>query len=187
MFNKILILTGILFLSLSGLCQKPPDTEAEFEAAYQKRIQKETLDGVYIPKDLKDAFIQLNKLIDDDSKAKFKKMPEAAVAKKLFFSFGRWITYNWGFYGGSRLSNYLRTLGIYFPEDMASFVMIAYHRNLNREKLDIKGLVEYFETKRKKENEARLRGGTILFHESKQLPRPPRDSIKGKTKGANQK
>ncbi len=172
-------------MSLPGLSQKPPDTEAEYEAAYQKRIQKEILDGVYIPKDLTDAFIQLNKLIDEDSKAKFKKMPEEEVSKKLFFSFGRWITYNWGFYGGSRLSNYLRGLGIYQPDDMASFIMIAYHRNLKQEKLDIKGLIQYFEEKREKEKETRLREGTILFQETRKLTRPPKDSSQVKTKGAN--
>ena len=70
----------------------------------------------------------LNKLTDAESKTKFKSMPEEEAVSKLFFSLGRWISYNWSFHDGSRLAVNLQKMGIYRPEDMSRFIMILFHR-----------------------------------------------------------
>ena len=145
---------------------------AEFEKKYNRNIQKEYLHRVYIPKDLADAFVQLNRRIDSESKAKFKEAPEEVIADKLFFSLGRWIIHNWNFYGGSRFSHYIKNLGIHHPEDMARFVIIAYHRNLNRNPLDIKGLLKMFRDKQEKEKQELFENGEILHQEIRQRTRP---------------
>lgn len=156
------------FLLLYSLLQaQPANSPEEYEAAYQQRIKKETLHGVYIPKDLSDAFIQLNKLIDEESKKKFKQVDEEEAYRMLFFSFGRWITHNWGFYGGSRLSHYLKQLGLTHPDDMARFIIITYHRNLNRNSLDVKPLVESMKEARRLEAEARRQRGTVIHEETR--------------------
>ena len=167
--KKILIvLAAILGLQVFAVAQTAPaSSEDEYEKEYQKRLQKEYLFGVYIPKDLTDAFIQLNKLIDDESKAKFKSLDEADAVKRLHFSFGRWMTYNWSFYEGSRFSAYLKKLGIHHPEDMATFVMISYHRNLNRKSLDVKQQINQIHQKRKAERDAKLQGGEVLHQEKR--------------------
>lgn len=141
---------------------KPPSTEEEFEKKYQQNIKKERLHGVYIPKDLADAFIQLNILIDKSSQTKFKNMEEAEAVKKLHFSFGRWITHNWSLYAGSRYSHYVKSVGIHHPEDMASFTILMYHRYLNKKKLDVKGYMEAFKQKKEKEKQAKLKKGKVL-------------------------
>jgi hypothetical protein len=141
----------LLAFSASCLFAQPPASEEDFEKAYQSRISKDVLYGVYIPEDLTDAFIQLNKLIDEDSKNKFKNMPEAAAAVKLHFSFGRWIMHNWGFYGGSRFTNYLNTLGVYDPDVMVKFVILTYHRNLNRKPLDVKMILDQYKAQKEEE------------------------------------
>ena len=137
-------------------------TEQAFEKEYKKRIKKERLYGVYIPKDLADAFVQLNLLIDKSSQTKFKNMTEKDAVKKLHFSFGRWMIYNWGFYGGSRYSDYVRGLGIYYPEEMASFTIAMYHRYLNKKKLNVKGYLEDFKAKKEAEKQARLKKAKVL-------------------------
>lgn len=147
--------------------QKPPETPEEFQEAYEWRIRQETLYGVYIPKDLTDAFIQLNKLIDEESRTKFKAVSEEEAVHTLYFSFGRWIIHNWGFYGGSRLSHFLKGLGLSHPEDMAQFIIITYHRNLNRQSLDVKPLLEGFQQARKDEAEARRKKGTVIHEETR--------------------
>src|SRR5690606_32780541 len=101
--GKTLFAILVLHFTYYSTAQEFPVTEDQFEKEYQKRIQKEFLNGVYIPKDLADCFVQLNRLTDDASKTKFKNMPEEDAARKLHFSLGRWIIYNWGFYEGSRL------------------------------------------------------------------------------------
>ena len=147
--------------------QKPPETKAEFEKAYKWRIRQEYLYGVYIPKDLTDAFIRLNNLIDKEAQQKFQALPEDIAVDKLFFSFGRWITHNWGFYGGSRLSDFIKNIGITHPDDMARFIIITYHRNLNRKSLDVKDLVTGFKEAREKERQSKLEQGTILYEEKR--------------------
>ena len=141
---------------------KPISTEEEFEKEYQKRIKKERLFGTYIPKDLADAFVQLNTLIDKPSQSKFKKMSEEDAVKKLHFSFGRWIIHNWGFYGGSRYSHYLKGLGIHHPEDMASFTITMYHRNLHRKKLNVKEYMENYKAKKEAQRQEQLKKGKVL-------------------------
>ena len=168
MFRKITFVAIHLAIAFALMAQ-PPQTKEEFEKQYQKRIQQEVLDGVYIPADLTDAFVQLNKLIDPESKAKFKAMAEEDAVHKLYFSFGRWIIHNWGFYGGSRLSHHIRDLGITFPEDMAAFIILSYHRNLNRKELKIKEQVTYYQEKIKKEQEERLEKGKVIHEETKKV------------------
>ncbi|MCB0553608.1 MAG: GTP cyclohydrolase [Phaeodactylibacter sp.] len=155
--------------------QKPPETEKEFDEGYQNRIGLEYIDGVYIPKDLSDALVQLNKLVDRDSKASFKSVPEEEAVHKLFFSLGRWITRNWGFYEGSRLSNSIRQLGVYHPEDMAVLIIRSFHRSLNQQPIDVKGQVAAIQAEQKKRLEERIHNGTILYEEKKQLKKDTLD------------
>jgi hypothetical protein len=164
--TTLLILSFLIPSSISA--QKPPENDAEFEKTYKRRIRQEQLFRVYIPKDLTQAFIELNRKIDKESRAKFIAIPEEVAERKLFFSLGRWIIHNWGFYGGSRLSEYMKTqFDVHHPEDMASFIIIAYHRNLKREPLNIKQLVEYFAEKKAKEKAAQHAKGKVIFEETR--------------------
>ena len=81
---------------------------------------------------------------------------------------GQWLILNWGFYGGSRLSHYLRSAGVTFPDDMADFLILAYHRRLNDKPIGIKELALDFKGKRKKEFEEEMKEGTII-HEEKRV------------------
>lgn len=167
---KRLLLAVLSIISYHAFAQ-PPQTKEEFEKNYQKRIQQEVLEGQYIPKDLTDAFVQLNKLIDADSKIRFKSVSEEEAVHKLYFSFGRWIIENWGFYGGSRLSHYLRELGIAHPEDMSQFIIVSYHRNLNRKELKVKEQVTAYQEKRKQEHLDRLAKGKVIKEQTRKVPK----------------
>jgi hypothetical protein len=129
----------------------PADDQKEFEKQYEERIKKDRLFGVYIPKNLDDALSQLNAMVSPESQAKIKAIPEDSVCTRLHSGLGQWMINNWGFYGGSRLSHYLKSAGVTFPDDMADLLILAYHRKLNAVAVDLKGLVAYFKEKRKKE------------------------------------
>ncbi|MFN7117205.1 MAG: DUF6794 domain-containing protein [Saprospiraceae bacterium] len=164
------LLAALLLLSgIAAHAQEPAQTKEEFEKNYQQRIRQEVLYGQYIPKDLNDAFVELSKRIDAESKAKFKSVSEDEAVHKLYFSLGRWIIENWGFYGGSRLSHYLREMGIAHPEDMAQFIIVSYHRSLNRKELKIKEQIEHYQEKRKKEYLERVSKGQILHEETRKV------------------
>ena len=134
------ILALILFPSIFSLASiqaqeikeiKPSNTAEEFEKQYERNIRKSRINGVYIPKDLNDAINELVKLSPPESLEKFKIVSEDIVAKKLHFGMGRWMIVNWNFYEGSRLSNYLKNLGVGHPDDMADFLIVSLHRHLN--------------------------------------------------------
>jgi hypothetical protein len=158
------IVTFCFFLTLSAavFAQAPANTLTEYQVNYEKRIHQDKIAGVYIPKDLFDAFKELDKKIDADSRQKFTAMTEEQAEHKLFFSLNRWICTNWGFYEGSRLSHYLRKTGVTFPEDMASLIIVAYQRNLLKKDLNVKGLVETYKEKRKQEQLKKLQTGTVI-------------------------
>jgi hypothetical protein len=135
----------------------PPSTKAEYEQVYAQRILQSKLNGQYIPKDIFDAFNELNRLTDTASRAKFKSMTEYEVEHKIFFSLGRWICSNWSLYDGSRYGHYLREAGLSFPEDQAIATMLCWHRKLHGKDIAFKEIKERFVAKRKKAEEERLK------------------------------
>lgn len=169
--NLLALLTLLLSATLpvSAQLAKPAETESEFEQNYQWRIKQERLDGIYIPKDLVNAFEELNRLIEPSAKATFMSATEDEAVHKLFFSLGRWISQKWGFYEGSRLSHYFKTLGVTYPEDMSQLVIVSYHRYLHKKPLEIKDQIEAIKEKRRKENEERLKKGTVIELERRKV------------------
>ncbi len=149
-----ILLSFLVFSSLSAQLTGPPSTPEEYRQQYAWRIRQEKLNGVYIPRDIQDAFAELDRKIDAASKAKFAALPEERAFRRLFHSFGRWIIRNWGLYEGSRYSDYLKQAGLTHPEDMAEFTIVSYHRRLNERPLGGKDLrdaivqrrEEYFRT-----------------------------------------
>jgi len=137
---KHLLFVFLCFLSISLFAQPTTQKKITAEEAYQKRIIQQNLGGVYIPKDLSDAFVQFNKLIEKPTIEKFRSLPEEEADRRLHNGFGKWISFNYSFYEGSRFSVYLNKLGLYDPDDMITFVITTYHRNLNKKKLDVKPL-----------------------------------------------
>ncbi len=149
---RLLLILIISFLSIGTLFAQVPESGDAYLKEYNRRIKKEMLNDVYIPKDLNDAFLELTRLTDKEARIKYMNADEDVVVKKLYFSLGRWILHNWGFYGGSRLSHFLKTkLGVSHPEDQAVFIMRTYHRSLKKEELNVKELVVELKEHRKKE------------------------------------
>lgn len=169
-YLSILIIIGTAGIGFSQ------EKEDPYQKKYEWRIRQEVLYGVYIPKDVNEALILLNRLTDEASKTKLKGMSESEVVNKLFFSFGRWISYNWGFRDGSRLSVNLRGMGIFSPDDMTRFMMILYHRSLKKQPLDIKTLLQSIHEKQEKLKQQRLENGTIIHEETR--PRKKPDAVK---------
>ena len=160
-----LFVFAIAYPSLNG--QSTLSKEELFLKNYNKRIKKERLFGVYIPKDVPDAIAQLNKLTPRDAKTSFKSVPEEIAVTKLHFSLGRWIIHNWGFYEGSRLSHHLKKIGAIHPDDQAKVLITAYHRYLNKVPLDVKKVADFYTEKRRKEFEAKKKKGKVLSKQVK--------------------
>lgn len=150
----------------------PPANDQEFEKQYQERIVKDRLNGIYIPKNLDDALAQLNKLSSEESKAIFKNIPEDSVCLLMHNRIGQWMIVNWSFYEGSRLSNYLHSAGVTYPDDMADFLILAFHRQLNQKPVSIKELATLFREKRQAELQDELQKGKVIKEETRQRSKP---------------
>jgi len=166
-FAFIILTLG--FTITTAEAQRAPSVEDSAEQAYQKRILKSRLNGVYIPKDLYDAFTQLNRLMDAPTRKQFQLMTEEDAGKKLYLIM--WICNNWGMYEGSRLSHYIQNLGITNPEAKAHFLITTYHRELNKKDLGIKERVEFYQEKVKEANARKNKSGTVIYEETRQRPR----------------
>ncbi len=156
----------------------PPSDDKAFERQYQERIKKDRLHGIYIPKNMDDALAQLDKLTSPESKLKFKSIPEDSVIQVMHNRLGQWMIVNWSFYEGSRLSHYLRSAGVTYPDDMADFLILAFHRRLNDRPVVIKELAIYFREKRKAAWKEEIKDGEVLKEETRQRPRPDSASPK---------
>jgi hypothetical protein len=142
--------------------QTPGDFEKERNAQYERNIKKERINGVYIPKDLMEAFDELISLSDKESIEKFTHASEDTIARKLHFGLGRWMNYNWKFYEGSRFSHYLKQLGVSHPDDMVQFVIVSFHRHLNQKDLRLEERAEVFKSNRKQTQKQKLQAAETI-------------------------
>lgn len=157
--------TNTYFLSAQSAPQEadtPAFTESEISREYQERIKKDRIGGTYIPKNLDDALAELDKRIEPASRMKIRALPEDSVCTELHFRLGSWMISNWSFYEGSRISHYLKSAGVTYPDDMADFLLIAYHRRLNNIPVNIRDLATEFKSKRKQEHQDRIKKGTVV-------------------------
>lgn len=173
--TKVLYSGALLLLSTMCFAQgEPAATETEFEQKYEWRVRQQILYGVYIPQDLGEVFVQLNRLSEPAGRVNFQRLSERQAATRPFFGLGRWISHNWGFYGGSRLTAYLNTLGLHHPDDMTRFLLVMYHRHLNKKALDPQPVIEGLLADRKAVEQNRLlENGEILYEETRQLDTLP--------------
>lgn len=148
----IFILTCFFPAALISQADEPvksPGDTTTMRQIYERNITRATIQGVYIPFDLYDAVKRLEALSPEESLEKFRNAPEEGIDRKLHFGLGRWMIVNWNFYEGSRLSHYLRQMGITYPEDMANFLIVCFHRYINGKDLDAKNLAQkYIEARR---------------------------------------
>ncbi len=161
----IALFTSITISAFSQEEATPASSVEDIKEKYEWRIQQTKLAGQYIPKDIFDAFTELNKLTDADSRQKFAAISENDAARKLYFSLGRWITTNWGLYEGSRLGHYLREAGISYPEDQALAIVVCWHRSLNKKDINFKQVKEILAAKRQREREERLKKMPVIKEE----------------------
>ncbi len=176
---SVLLLSQLFWLCSSPIFAQeyhPPANDAEYQREYQERIKKDRLHGVYIPKNLDDALAQLDKLTSAEAKLAFASIPEDSVCQLMHNRLGQWMISNWSFYEGSRLSHYLRSAGVTYPDDMADFLLLAFHRHVNNKPVVIRDLAQFFREKRKAAWQTEVQEGEVIKQEVRKRPRP--DSLK---------
>ena len=151
--------------SLSAQVINPADTipisleEKRFNEQYNRNIKKSRINGVYIPKNLSEAFDELKALSSEESLNKFKSVEADLVISRLHYGLGRWMIMNWNFYDGSRLSHNIKEYGVTHPDDMARFILFTFHNHLNGIDIDEAGIAKKIIAERMKELDRRKTDG----------------------------
>ncbi|SFS81716.1 DUF6794 domain-containing protein [Lutibacter maritimus] len=99
---------------------------------------KSEIDGVYIPKNLDDAILEVDKFYSDSLKTEIKKLNESEFVGDYHFGTGLWIRNNWNLWSGSRLGRFFKRNGIKHPDDMSSIILVSYHRKLTGKEIEFK-------------------------------------------------
>ncbi len=131
------------------------------DSIYQERVKKSKLDGMYIPYGLKDAFKELNQLMDEEARKTFMAFGDTEVDAKTHATLGAWLENKWSMSEGSRLSEYFRKMQVPHYEYMIGILIQSYHRHLHGKDIQLKEQVLFFRKlwndKQKKKAEALLK------------------------------
>ena len=150
---KIVLLCVMMCLWQMSLAQD--QYAQDFQKRYEENIQKEYINEIYIPVDVEDAVNELDKIANEESRAKLRGADEEVVVERLSRGLGKWMMANWNFYEGSRLSHQLKKMGVSKPDDMSTFVIRSYYRHINEIPLDLEARAKEIFEKRRKEQEER--------------------------------
>ena len=155
------ILLVFSILTFAGVLFGQDDAAAEQLRKYEENILKEEINGVYIPIDIDDAMTQLDNIANEESRAKLIGADEELVVERLNRGLGKWMISKWNFYDGSRLSHHLKQQGVSLPNDMSSFLIRTYYRQLNELPFEIEERASAIYDLRKKEQEERNKLKTV--------------------------
>ena len=117
------------------------DSTTHIQQAESKRLERnneESIDGIYIPKDIDNCLTELDKLLKKKERQKFM----TSLPVDYHFSQGLYVRNNWGLWQGSRLQQYFYNLGIKHPDDMSSIILNCYWRYLRGEPINFEKEVE---------------------------------------------
>ncbi len=132
------------------------------------RYTIDTLRGIHIPADLDECYRQLDQLLADSTRIKFKAMPEREFTSRVHFGLGRWLRNHWQLWGGSRLSQYFNDLDVTHADDMSGIILVSYHRYLNQQDIkleeQLKNSVNFWKKYERIEKE-NLEKNKLIFQE----------------------
>ena len=124
-----------------------PYQKIENKTAEEEKIKYTTdsLNGVYIPKDLEDCFKQIDSFWADSTKTEIKQWTEEEFCRRAHFGFGMWMRNNWGLWRGSRLSKCFNEMGIFHPDDMSGIILTSYHRYLTEKEIKLEEQIKHYQ------------------------------------------
>lgn len=105
--------------------------QAKEHAAYQLRLVADSIDGVYIPRNLEESFHVLDTLLTAKDIQLIRSLPERDAMSAFHFGLGMWLRNNWGLWGGSRLQRYFIQRGVEHPDNMSGTLLEYYYDYLH--------------------------------------------------------
>lgn len=124
-----LLAVGCLAQGDKGKITPTPDPNAPFK--------------VYIPKDLDDAFVELQKMLSPALLDEIRLKSEKEMIT-YHHGFGTWLRNYWGLWAGSRLAQYFNQLGINHPDDMSGTILTSFWRHLHAQPIGLEEQVQSY-------------------------------------------
>ncbi len=118
-------------IKLDEQIKKYQDKQKQDYLYYISKTEKDSLYGYYIPRDLPDCFIQLDKILSEKDKTEIKHLKDREETIQYHDSHGRWLRNNWGLWGGSRLQKYFFNKKVSHPDDISMLILKFYYDWLN--------------------------------------------------------
>lgn len=138
---------------MSELLQPYLDNYKARVVRYERNINADSIDGIYIPKNLDECFQQIDFFWSDSLKKEVKNMSEDDFTTNAHFGFGLWMRNNWALWGGSRLRTYFYEMEVFHPDDMSGIILDSYHRYLNGKAINLEEQIKYYQSYWKKAEE----------------------------------
>ena len=138
-------------INLNGQINEYKLIQEEDAKKYQKKLQKDTINGVYIPKNLEDCFIQLDKSLSDEDKQTIKQLVDKEETIQYHLNLGMCLRNSWGLWGGSRLQKYMLDKKIDHPDEMSAIIFEFYYDWLNGKNDEWKKFEEKRKMQKKKQ------------------------------------
>ncbi|NVO10521.1 MAG: hypothetical protein HXX16_11210 [Bacteroidales bacterium] len=105
--------------------------EAQENEEYQKKFLLDSINHVYIPRNIEECFIELDKILKKEDIKTIKELKSSVETINYHFNLGMWIRNNWGLWGGSRLQLYMHERHEDEPDDMSAKILELYWDWLN--------------------------------------------------------
>lgn len=117
------------------------------------RIQTaEHVQSHFIPKNLKQCFVEIDKHWNNELKKDITNTTEDKFMADADTVFHSWANQRWVLWGNSRLALYFKNQGVYHPKQMSSIILRTYFRNIRKQPLQLKALINKYKSRLKKGN-----------------------------------
>ena len=107
--------------------QETIQDKLERQLERERRMTLDSIEGKYIPKNIEECFIELDKILDSDVKEEMKNLRNCGEMIRYHHGLGTWIRNNWGLWGGSRLLKYFQGYGYKDPDSMSGIILDNYY------------------------------------------------------------
>ena len=100
--------------------------------------------GVYIPKNIEEAFIELGKIVGNEGANEIRTSPDENMSE-YHLGLGVWLRNKWGLWEGSSMTNYFKELGICHPDDMTGIILTTFWRKVNNQAINLQELIRSYQ------------------------------------------
>ncbi|MBX7240236.1 MAG: hypothetical protein K1X92_00710 [Bacteroidia bacterium] len=130
---------------LSKLLQPEIEVVLQQQKFSKMHIAADSIEGIYIPRNLEDCFSQLDYYWDDTVKTGILMVTEEEFVGNMHIGTGMWLRNSWKLWSGSRLTEYFNYLGIHHPDDMSAIILASYHRYLSKKPVNLEEQIQFYQ------------------------------------------